>query len=329
MGKYTAELLDILMTLDTDSDEFTEFPDVESLLDNTVDKVFNFYFPIFDEDYRRTLEKKILRHYLTREIGQETYGLWKLKLMTKLNEIMPYYNKLYESELLEFNPLFDIDLTKSGNREKGGEDTSTLSGKDTLNNTGTTTTTQLGSVTHDTEGSIIDTAAGTDTDTLTKSGSETNERSVTGDLEETHTDAYSDTPEGNLTNVSTNAYLSAYDYKTDKTSDGRVIDDTLSFSQRVDEMKKEKDSSNTRTFDEYSQKDTYDTENGTDVDLKYETTYGKKNTKSYGSTDEYLEHLTGRKGVSGSKLLKEFRDTFLNIDMAVIMELKDLFIKLW
>jgi hypothetical protein len=55
---------------------------------------------------------KIIKHYYTREIGEETYGLWKLRLETRMNEIMPYYNKLYTAWLQEFNPLYDTDLTR-------------------------------------------------------------------------------------------------------------------------------------------------------------------------------------------------------------------------
>lgn len=91
---------------------------VNDVINTALPKVFNFEFPIFDEAYRPILEKKILKHYYTREIGLETVGLWKLFLDTKLNEIMPFYNQLYKSELLEFNPFYDIDLTRDHNLKK-------------------------------------------------------------------------------------------------------------------------------------------------------------------------------------------------------------------
>lgn len=75
-------------------------------------KIFNFSFPIWSEDYRLELEKKILRHYFTREIGMETVGLWKFALQTKLCEIMPYYNKLYETTQKNYNYLWDTDMTE-------------------------------------------------------------------------------------------------------------------------------------------------------------------------------------------------------------------------
>ena len=50
----------------------------------------------------------------------------------------------------------------------------------------------------------------------------------------------------------------------------------------------------------------------------------------FNSVDQYIEYVSGRNGMkSYSKELQEFRKTFLNIDMEVIKELKDLFFGLW
>ena len=69
--------------------------EINDILTQSAPLVFNFYFPIWDENYRLTLETKILKHYYMREIGAETVGLWKLWLDERLNLIMPYYNKFY------------------------------------------------------------------------------------------------------------------------------------------------------------------------------------------------------------------------------------------
>lgn len=98
---------------------------INDIIANALTGVFNFDFPIFDEAYRSVLETKILKHYYTREIAFETVGLWQLKLDTRLNEIMPYYNKMYESELLDFNPFNDVDYTRTheGERNDTGNQT--------------------------------------------------------------------------------------------------------------------------------------------------------------------------------------------------------------
>lgn len=111
MAKFTTEVRSIC-EVNAGLEESVGASQVDDVIAKAVDKIFNFNFPIFDEKYRKVLEIKILKHFYTREIGFETVGLWKLKLNTKLNEIMPYYNQLYKSELLEFNPLYDVDLTR-------------------------------------------------------------------------------------------------------------------------------------------------------------------------------------------------------------------------
>ncbi|MBO7696515.1 MAG: hypothetical protein J6T10_28140 [Methanobrevibacter sp.] len=74
-------------------------------------------YPIFDEGYRETLNKKILDHYLMSEIGLETPELFNHYLGSKLNEIMPYYNTLYEKQKLLLNDLeSNVNLTEKFNR---------------------------------------------------------------------------------------------------------------------------------------------------------------------------------------------------------------------
>ena len=91
MSKYTVELRYL----------------IEMNFDIGLDK-----YPIFNENYRPILNKKIIDHYYFREIGLETAELFKIFLNNKMNEIMVYYNQLYKSELLDFNPLENVDKTE-------------------------------------------------------------------------------------------------------------------------------------------------------------------------------------------------------------------------
>lgn len=116
MSKYTTQVRLICESL-LDLNENVVSNGVDDVLEQTWDKVFTFKFPIFDEAYRKELCIKILRHFWTREIAHETYGAWKLRMETKLCDIMPYYNQLYKSELLEFNPLYDVDFSRTTNRD--------------------------------------------------------------------------------------------------------------------------------------------------------------------------------------------------------------------
>lgn len=120
MSKYSTQVRFICETA-SGLTESGGFNSVNGIIQSAIPKIFDFDFPIYDESYRNVLCAKILKHYYTREIGAETVGLWKLWLDTKLNEIMPYYNQLYKSATIEFNPMYDIDLTTTHTRDNVGD----------------------------------------------------------------------------------------------------------------------------------------------------------------------------------------------------------------
>lgn len=73
------------------------------------------YYPIFKEEYRDHLTGIIIDHFWNREIGMETVSMFQLAMRRKMNEIMPLYNKLYNSELIAFDPLSTVDLNTINN----------------------------------------------------------------------------------------------------------------------------------------------------------------------------------------------------------------------
>lgn len=103
---------------------------IKNLIDNEFDFGLQEY-PIWSEDYRPILNKKILNHYYENEIGFETANLFKFYLNNKMNEIMPYYNKMYNAEqkVLE-NMLDNVSLYEESNRENNN----------TINNISSSTT---------------------------------------------------------------------------------------------------------------------------------------------------------------------------------------------
>ena len=102
---------------------------IKTLIDNDFDFDMTHY-PIFDENYRNTLNNNILNHYYENEIGFETASLFKFYLNQTLNEIMPYYNELYKAQkkMIDENLLLNnVNLTEE------------LSGRNTRNDTNNTT----------------------------------------------------------------------------------------------------------------------------------------------------------------------------------------------
>ena len=266
MSKYTIEVRFICEN-ESGLSESAGYNDVETIIAEARPKIFNFQYPIYDTSYKSILETKILKHFYTREIGFETVGLWKLKLNTKMNEIMPYYNQLYKSALLEFNPLWTTDYTTSHNKNTDGNSI----------NIGTT-------------------------DNITENNLETNtsnigNQSTIATDNNTRRDKYADTPQGSITDLENDRYL---------TNARKITEDNTS----------ENDTTNVNQTNEKNTGDT--TDKGTST-----------NNNLFNNTEEYLATVQGRQGKDASELLLKYRSTFLNIDMQVINELEELFMHLW
>lgn len=110
LSKYTTQVRFICESK-SGLEESKGFSNIDNVLNSSWDKIFTSKVSFFDEEYRSILCKKILKHYYMREICCETVGLWLLWLNTRLEEIMPYYNQLYESARIEFNPMHDVEVT--------------------------------------------------------------------------------------------------------------------------------------------------------------------------------------------------------------------------
>lgn len=114
---------------------------IKSLIDNNFDFKMDSY-PIFDENYRDTLNQNILYHYYENEIGFETASLFRFYLNQKLNEIMPYYNELYkvQKKLIDENLLLNnVNLTEkligSNRTETNSKSESSNNGKSLFQDT--------------------------------------------------------------------------------------------------------------------------------------------------------------------------------------------------
>ena len=316
MSKYTTEVRYICESY-AGLDESVGYDSIDEVIDKSYLKIFNnSKIPMFngeDEAHRALLLKKILLHYYSREIGYETVGLWKLKLNQKMIEIMPYYNQLYESELLEFDPLKNIDVTHTHEGEYNDDEK-----VDNLRNSENHKATHTEQVSDATENVTLrhsrTTTQGDDV--------RTNDIVSNGD---TWT-LFSDTPQGGINgianassgSVSDNSYLTNATHQI-TTPDEQSV--TQSHGNIVETYNANGDKADTTAG--HAEVDTQSTENSN----------GKitdDNTKNTQGTDEYENRDIGKIGTETySEMLNKYRDTFLNIDLMVIKELEPLFIGLW
>lgn len=250
--------------------------DYIAVINKSYDKIIHPETTLYDPAYAPVLYKKILRHYYYDEIAHETTGQFIMRLNTKLDEILPYYNKLYESAALKFNPLYDIDYTVEGNRKD--DNTIDRTRTDDLN---TVRTDDL-------------TAVRTDNLTAVRTDD------LASHSESIDWDTFSDTPEGSLSGVADNSYL----------TNARKIDS-------------EADGTNTGT----QTMDNTGTQTNTNTGTQSTTNTGTQtNNDIIHNINEYFEHVTGKKGGTDyADLVRKFRDTFINIDMMIIHDLQSLF----
>ena len=82
-------------------------------------KLFDFPYNLYDNDLKPWFEEKFYQHFMFYEIGFDTIGMFKQRLMSKLNDIFPYYKQLYETEIrtkgIDF--MLNKDLKESYVRE--------------------------------------------------------------------------------------------------------------------------------------------------------------------------------------------------------------------
>ena len=366
------------------------FQSIDDIITDSANDIFNFDWPIFDETYRLPLEKKILRHFYTREICEETFGLWQLRLWDRLNVIMPYYNQLYKSELIKFNPLYDVDLTTEHSRENDGLTNKTETGVHNFHNSnertanrssvddGTNDTDFIGRKNVNATTNQIEQGSSniTNNDTTTSNLSEKNQST---DVNSTNVQTdnisngknvnrFSDTPQGQVNigglgtdgsgqdgnasveSVFGNAYLTNVTIVDDETKNKGssntegIVD---SYGERVSSQTVGRAGASAQQTDNAISSTNEQVDNETNSTKNYSSNIheGSENEKSVGgggntnevsgrvenmSTEDFIQRVSGKRGgLTYSKMLDEFRKTFLNIDKMILNDLESLFMALW
>lgn len=253
-------------------------------------------YPIFEESYRAKLNNKIIEHYYFKEIGTDTLGRFRWYMRTTMNEIMPYFNALYEAQNRITDPLTNRNLSWREVwqlAETGGsttdKDGGTTYGRQDV--TSTEGTTGYGRTEHRANGGKDTQLAGSTKDKVIHSETPMNELQTNAVENGNYaTDVTFTTHEGQRAGETT------YGGTTDVTNGG----------------------ADTTTSERTSQASGRDT---TDSKERYTRALDTDGTKTH--TD------TGYDGTTPTALLAELADKFVNIDVQIIDRLAPLFMGLW
>src|SRR5699024_4304578 len=144
MAMYTMELRNYIEKFSQYDENLT----IDERIEIGREKLFDFDNPFFDENYRDQFERNFINELYMREIGFETEELFKMRLRNWLRKNMGYYNKLFESELLKYDPLsnskMEVHHTKENDKEQ--TDLRNIDQSSNTHGTGKVDSEQLGNV---------------------------------------------------------------------------------------------------------------------------------------------------------------------------------------
>lgn len=321
MAKYTAKLNEIVQINNGE---------IETIFDSLLSD-----YELFDPTYRETLNKKIIKHYYFHEIGFETAERFVFEINRKMDEIMVYYNQLYKSEI-DINPF--VNFRKSTSVAESSDDSEVETINLSVTDNSTTTDNETTTETEDEVLSIIgnrdDVVQNDTTATRNKLQSTSGLQDTTNENELSNTgtvkDVKSDTPTSQLLggDISGDYYASEVSVNnstnnTNQTTIQNIAESQLQDVSENDETAQTQTTTSDLTSDTTKDNDKTRVNEKTSVNDKTSSNEQEKDNKKSSSRSQYIndEGIT----ISESELLMRYRETFLNIDMDIINELKTMF----
>jgi len=303
MSKYTTEVRYICES----KSGFTAQQLLESTPQYIVQAARNAIFDpniiVGSEEYSNRIKETILLHYYTREICEETFALWKLRMNNRLREKRDYYTALYETiekqAYIGEHPFEDVNVSTDRHEDNKEDSAGGESIKRIDDYAGTDDNSSTQSVKH----------SDSDVETLAYGKKTTSSR--------TDYNLHSDTPEGSIDGINA------------------VIHNLEGSGFLSDAQKNTSDSSET-----LSQSDVTTTEYGHKIDSNAKSTKGKASHSDSNADRSYADTTSGerkaeetirgkRSSVSMAVMLKQYREEIINLDEMIVNDFKDLFMQIW
>ena len=128
-NKIPEEFVDTLETFTSSSVSRTDY---DGLVNASVTNFFSFYTPVkITAAMAADLEKFVLHYFILRRIGCGNRSKWVQMFRNKWRSIIPYYERLLETQENESNYFTDPISTGKWRREGEGNDHANESGKET------------------------------------------------------------------------------------------------------------------------------------------------------------------------------------------------------
>lgn len=290
--------------------------------------LFTFEYPFYDEAKKEEFQSRFIKHFFFHEIGQETAEQFKHYLEIKFNEVLPYYNEMFRTAQIQYDPLLTIEFTE--------EYTRSTEGRSSAFGTGTQTTTENEDVSREalTEGEMSANGTEETSDVTNKDATTSTARTSKTEDNTTGTDgtnkAFSDTPQGRVFFDEVRGdYVSTLEHTTENTTRKVVHDGTETDNVTAAETNKVDHSGET------SQEGTSKTESSETSTRSNRGNATTENTQTGNTsgTETYKKHSSGDMGVRpASYLLDEhlkYQRKIKTIELQFFEECNDLFMEIW
>lgn len=265
-------------------------------------KIFDFDYPMFDDDFKSVFETNFIKDFYTREIGFETEELFKQKLEAWLLMNMDYYNSLFESERLHYDPLINFEMVEA----KDGETTTNRKDNRTIEQL---TDTEQTDDTDETSSTKRDEDTSQDTTTEQKYNTKTKDRDMNRNV-------HSDNPDSRLRLHTKDEGKGIIEYASDITED-KLNHDSTTKGDTTTDTKSQTDSD-------------IDTDVTANTNREMESTQEMNHDEDYKrdveTLDNYLQRNFGKIGVrSYADMVMEYRRSLIRVQRQIHNELSQLF----
>lgn len=300
MASYTMQLREYIEQVT----QYEEMP-IRNRIAEGRQYLFDFDYPFFDEEYRNVFETNFIRNFYMREIGFETEALFKFQLETWLSINMPYFNKLFESELLRYDVLTNLSVndkyTKNHESNQTGstDNTGNVKGSLTSHDEGSTSQKKTG---HEDDSSTtnktIDSTSQTDIKQHSTGSSDTDQTTSNKNTSHAETDTTnktvdsgnsfdrgltSDTPDSRLA-ITTNDGAGVIEYASEIKENSGKTNSTSDVTGSSTSDSTSNDDGTLKSGIKTSSDDTIDNDNTTHVTEKDTFTGTKDNTETITGT---------------------------------------------
>ena len=276
-------------------------------------ELFDFPYQFDDQKFRAQLEQSVIDYYYNYEIGTETPDEFKRRFQAKWLSFIDYYNLLYNTTLLTYNPLINYKMTEaleqlatSNNTQNSVTDTTsngttTQEGTDVLNQSTSTDSTRTDNLSSQNDTTRTDNLKSVVTNSSEGSGNE-----KTSDYPQQPI-AGGDFLEGEKTSTTSTSGTNTTDNTGTQTNSGTTLNTGTQTNAGTGTNNSTTTSDNTSVSEDSANTTGTLTSNGT-------------NNTSYEKT---IEGLTG---TSYQELIAKERQNLIRLIPMIISELKPLFI---